>query len=184
MDAKTIADVKEFLLIKPAKVKRDSKISDAVQALMDNPSSKKVYVVDEEDKVLGTISHYVILRAASARFQIRKEGFFPFVRYLKDMFMDDVHTLMKKTEVVNENTLLSEALELMLKSKETDLPVVDDGERLKGELQGIAIMHLGIDVIKRGDDLTEERLKKIREERENKLLRASPDPVTLKPRDV
>jgi CBS domain-containing protein len=179
MDAKVIGDSHEFLLVEPAKVKKGMQVHEAMRVLLDNPYTRKIYVVDDDGKLLGAISYLNMLRASGARYKIRKEGFWPFVRYLKDMFMDDVTELMKDEIPIKKDQTLREAVKIMLETGQTDIPVVDDSGVLLGELRGMEIMRLTLEAVKKGDDLAMERLKQIREE---KGIKRPIDPVTLKPK--
>jgi CBS domain-containing protein len=160
MEAKSVADAFKELVRDGPKVKMGAKVHEAVQALIDNPCSRAVYVVDENDKLVGTISYRSLMRASSARFGVRKDGIFSFVQYLKDMLMENVDTLMRKPTPVTKDTKLKKALELMEDTRQNDLPVVDENGRLVGELSGMEIMRLGLDVIKRGDGLTRAEIEK------------------------
>jgi CBS domain-containing protein len=159
MEAKSVADACKELVKDGPKVKMGAKVYQAVQALIDNPTSRAVYVVDGNDKLIGTISYRSLMRASSARFGVRKDGIFSFVQYLRDMLMENVDSLMRKPTQVTTETKLKKALELMEDSRQNDLPVVDDEGRLIGELNGIEIMKLGLDVIKKGDGLSKAEIE-------------------------
>lgn len=177
MNAKVIGDTQNFLLVEPAKIKRGAQAHEAMQVLLDNPYTRKVYVIDDDGKLLGAISSLNILRISAARYKVRKEGFWPFVRYLKDIFMDDVGKLMKSDTPINKDQTLKEAVRIMLKTGQTDIPVVDDDGILLGELRGMEIMRLTLGAVKKGDDLAMERARQDREERG---IKQPIDPVTLK----
>lgn len=159
MEIKTVADAQTLLVKDAPMVKKGAKVHEAVQALINNPSSRAVYVVEGDDMLVGTISYRSLMRASSARFGVRKDGFFSFIQYLKDMLMENVDSLMRKPMPVTNDTKIKKALELMEKTKQNDLPVVDNEGRLIGELSGIEIMKLGIDVLKKGDGLSREEIE-------------------------
>jgi len=125
--------------------------------LIDNPNSRSVYIVEDKDNLLRTISYRSLMRVSSARFEVRKDGIFPFAQYLKDLLMDDVDALMRKSYPITKQDSLKKALKLMEETKQSDLPIVGKDGRLIGELCGMKIMKLGIDVIKRGDEASMER---------------------------
>ncbi|KYK25596.1 MAG: hypothetical protein AYK23_03910 [Candidatus Proteinoplasmatales archaeon SG8-5] len=179
MDARLIADTHEFLLVEPAKIRKGTMVHEAMEVLLENPYTRKIYVVDDEDKLVGAVSYLNMIRASSARFKVRKEGFWPFVRYMKDLFMDDVSKLMKPERPVKGYQTVKEALKIMLDTGQTDIPVVDDDGVLLGELRGMEIMRLTLESVKKGDDLRMENLRLIREEKGIRHI----DPVTLKPKD-
>jgi CBS domain-containing protein len=158
-DVRTIDDVDELLVITAPKVRKGARVHEAIQVLTDNPISRSVYVVDEEDKLLGTISYRSLLRVGSARFDVRKDGIFPFIQYMKDLLMDDVAELMRKSHPITKKDTIKEALKLMGETKQSDLPLIDQEGHLIGELCGMKIMKLGLDAIKRGDEAGIERKK-------------------------
>ncbi|MBA3044964.1 MAG: CBS domain-containing protein [Candidatus Thermoplasmatota archaeon] len=178
IDDKIIGDISGYLLAEPAKVKRGTQVHEAMQVLLDNPYSRKIYIIDDNQKLLGSISYLHIIRVSTARYKIRKAGFWPFIRYLKDMFLDDVSDLMKNANPVRDDKTLKDALEIMLENDETDLPVVDKDGRLLGELRGMEIMRLSLEAVKQGDERSLEHFKKIRNEKG--IESPKRDPVTLK----
>jgi CBS domain-containing protein len=158
-DVRTIDDVDELLVITAPKVRKGARVHEAIQVLIDNPISRSVYVVDEEDKLLGTISNRSLIRVGSARFDVRKDRLFPFIQNIKDLLMDDVTELMRKSHPITKKDTIKEALKLMGETKQSDLPLIDQEGHLIGELCGMKIMKLGLDAIKRGDEAGFERKK-------------------------
>jgi CBS domain-containing protein len=156
-DVKTIDDVDELLVINAPKVRKGARVHEAIQVLIDNPISRSVYVVDESDNLLGTISYRSLIRVGSARFDARKDGIFPFFQYLRDLLMDDVTELMRKSYPITKKDTIKDALKLMEETKQSDLPLTDDEGHLIGELCGMKIMKLGINVIRKGDEAAIEK---------------------------
>ncbi len=159
-DVRTIDDVDELLVINAPKVRKGARVHEAIQVLIDNPISRSVYVVDEGNKLLGTISYRSLIRVGSARFDARTDGIFPFMQYLRDLLLDDVTELMRKSHPVTKKNTIKEALKLMGETKQSDLPLIDQEGHLLGELCGMKIMKLGIDIIRKGDEAAIERKKK------------------------
>lgn len=151
MSLDTVADVYDRMVVKPAKVNKGALMHEALQALIENPSTRTVYVLDQKDKPLGAISPRVLLRASSARFGVRKDGVFSFVNYLGDLFTESVDELMRDTTPITKKETLKKVLKIMEENKQIDLPVVDEQGRLIGELNGMEIIKLGIDVIRKGN---------------------------------
>jgi CBS domain-containing protein len=152
MDIDTVGEAFDLLVINAPKVRKGAKVYEAVQVLIDNPNSRSVYVVDNNNSLLGTISYRSLLRVSGARFGVRKDGIFSFARYLQDLLREDVNSLMRDSAPVTKEDTLKKALKIMEERKLNDLPVVDKQGHLIGELCGMKIMKLGIEAIKRGDE--------------------------------
>lgn len=159
-EIRTIEDAYDLLVISAPKVRKGVRVHEAIQVLIDNPNSRSVYVADEKEKLLGTISYRSLLRVGSARFEVRKDGVFSFIQYLRDLLMDDVTELMRKSYPITKKDTVKKALKLMEETRQSDLPLIDQEGHLIGELCGMKIMKLGIEAIKKGDEAGIDRKKR------------------------
>jgi CBS domain-containing protein len=127
--------------IKPATVRKDSTLRDAVDAVIDS-ETRKVYVLDSDDKVVGTITLETLLRHTGYRLGVRKSGMTSFLQMLGEIVEEKVTESMTSPVRVREDELLANATKLMVESHLNDLPVVDDQNRLVGELNGLDILRM------------------------------------------
>jgi CBS domain-containing protein len=100
-----------------------------------------VYVLDEDGKLLGMISFRDIIRQTNAKLGIRGRGVSGTLKYLRESQMDRVEDLMRQAVTVKPSTTLRDALQKMEDFRMNNLPVVDEDDKLVGELSGLKILH-------------------------------------------
>ncbi len=142
--------MRDMLATKPAVVKKGATIREAIDQMILNPVSRKIYVVDERGILLGTVTTETILRLIGYRVGVREMGASSFIKFLIDALKESVDEVMDKSNIVTEDTKLTKALEIMVESHLNDLPVVDGNGRLIGELVSLAIFTRGKDLFDQG----------------------------------
>ncbi|MEM2891581.1 MAG: CBS domain-containing protein [Thermoplasmata archaeon] len=125
---------------KPATVGPDASLSAATDALLKNRETRKVYVVDKDNKLLGTLTLETLLRHAGYRLGVRGTGMTSFIRMLAEISDDKVSEAMAKPVKVLEDELILNVTKLMVENHLNDLPVVDNSGRLVAELNGLDIL--------------------------------------------
>ena len=126
----------------PSTIGWGDSIQKLVEELFEHPSSRAVYVLDEDKKLLGTVSFRDIIRVTNAKLGIRGRGVSGTFQYLRDAHKETAHDLMRPPVKTKLSTPLCDALEKMEEFKINNLPVVDDDGRLVGELSGLKVLHL------------------------------------------
>ncbi|HUU07753.1 MAG TPA: CBS domain-containing protein, partial [Thermoplasmata archaeon] len=106
--------------------------------------TRKVYVVDEEHKLVGTITLETLMRHTGYLLGVRKTGMTSFLRMLGEISDDKVTEVMNKPVKVSSNELLVNVTKMMVENHLNDLPVVDDTGRLVAELNGLDILKSGM----------------------------------------
>jgi CBS domain-containing protein len=135
-----VEDVYDTMVGKPAIVKDDALLKDAIEAMTINHISRKVYVTDSEGKLLGMISMETMLKKVGYRVGVREEGVVSFFKFVTGIFKENVTEFMKDPiSVTNENKVL-DALKIMVDNHLNDLPVVDDEGKIIGELNSLEIL--------------------------------------------
>jgi len=135
-----VKDVFEILAGKPAIVKKGSVIKDAIEAITQKASSRKVYVVDDEEKLIGVITIETLLRHVGYRVGVRETGMISFFKFLGGIFKEDISEIMEKPVFVNVRHKVLDALQMMVEYHLNDLPIVDDEDKIIGELQSVQIL--------------------------------------------
>jgi CBS domain-containing protein len=134
-----VGDVYDKIVLKASQVKRDAPIGDAIDQMLANPLSRKVYVTDDNGKYIGTVSTEAILRLIGYRVGVRDSSSLAFFRFLRDMFKEDVQSIMVKGRTVTRDTVLTSAMKIMMDDHLNDLPVVDADGKLIGELVSLEL---------------------------------------------
>lgn len=148
MPEETIADLKEAFRADVGTVPPDAPISRVVELLLAHPESRAVHVVGTDGKLLGTVSWRSVLKATGARVGAREPGLFSLVRLLRDLAPETAGDLMRTPTPVHPATPVRDAILLMAQTQQNDLPVVDEGGRFLGEVNGRDVMTLALRVFR------------------------------------
>jgi CBS domain-containing protein len=135
-----VGDVHEKMIGKPAMVPEDALLKDVVEAITLNMISRKVYVVDSEGHLKGAVTIETLLRHVGYKVGVRETGVISFFKFLTGIFKENVADIMETPVTVTEAHKVLEALRLMEEHHLNDLPVVDDENKLVGELNSLEIL--------------------------------------------
>ena len=130
--------------VKPATVGLNASLREAVESIVKDSETRKVYVLDDKGKLVGTVTLEVLLRHVGYRFGVRSTGMTSFLRMLAEISDEKVREIMDKPIKVSKDELLVNVTKLMVENHLNDLPIVDDENRLVAELNGLDILRLGI----------------------------------------
>lgn len=134
-----VGDVFDLMVKRPTTVTREATIDDVIEGMLNNPVSRKVYVIDGQGRLLGMVNTDTVLRLIGYRTGIREMGAMSFYRFLRDMFKEEVGGLMSPTRSVTKEDGLKKALDIMIKDHVNDIPVVDTEGRILGELVSLEL---------------------------------------------
>ena len=125
---------------KASAVSKDATLREAVEAMVENSETRKVYVLDDDGKLVGTITLETLLRQAGYRFGVRKIGVTSFLRMLAEISDEKVTDVMGKPVKVLLDEMIVNVTRLMVENHLNDLPIVDSQNKLVGELNGLDIL--------------------------------------------
>ncbi len=149
---KKVKDVQELLVKHPTVVRADDDLDSVCASVVSDPKTRHVYVVDDDNKLLGTI-----------RMNKMVEYLFPYTALVeqatkvlkgKATGADDTHAsdvMDDSLLFVKESTSLSEVAKIFMRQKINELPVVDDNMVITGQINFYEII-LGYLNDKKGDD--------------------------------
>lgn len=101
----------------------DTSIEDIIEIISQNPAARSVYVVDEEEKLVGIISVKEILNIMGAK-HLKKRSF----ALAHGILAKTAADIMRDPEFVGPDDDLEEALKMSVVHNIEDLPVVDEGK--------------------------------------------------------
>ena len=99
----------------------DTSIEDIIEIVAENPASRSVYVIDDEEKLVGIISVKEILNILGAKY-LRKRS----VVLAHGILAKTAQDIMRDAEYVSPDDDLDEALKKSVLHGIEDLPVVED----------------------------------------------------------
>ena len=138
-----VSDVYDLIVKEPSIVKVDSKIRLVFDEFVKNPVSRKVYVVDEDGKLIGAVTTETLLRLLGYRVGVREFAGHSLWRMFRDVLKENVDKVFIKIPPVKQTDKLTKALQIMLDNRVNDLPVVDAEGKLIGELNSMEIFLKG-----------------------------------------
>lgn len=147
----TVEEVADKMIIEPSVIAQDASIREVIDAMLKNPITRKVYVVDGEGKLVGMVTSATILRLIGYRVGVRT-GTLSFYKFLRDTLKEEVKSVMEAPVFVRPKNKLTEALLKMLDENMIDIPVVDENMKLLGELNSLELFTTARDLfIEEGD---------------------------------
>ena len=138
-----VEDVFELIVKDPTTIDSGSKIRQVFDEFLKNPVSRKVYVVNEEGKLMGAVTTETLLRLLGYRVGVREFANWSLWRLMRDMLKEGVEGVIDKVPTVKRTDKLTKALKIMVEDHFTDLPVVDEEGKLVGELNSYEIFTKG-----------------------------------------
>ena len=109
-------------------VEVDTTVEDIIDIISRNPASRAVYVVDEEEKLVGIISVREILNILGAKY-LRKRS----IMVAHGILAKTAADIMRDAECVSPDDDLEDALKVSVIHNLDDLPVVEN-DRVIGDL--------------------------------------------------
>lgn len=137
---KTVGDVFNLVVQKPATVWKGEPLRNAVDAMISSKGSQKVYVVDRKGILAGVITMESLLKNVGGRIGARKDGMMSFFSTMSSLLKETVDDFMQKPVTIRSDMMLTEAVKMMIEHRLNDLPVVDEKGSLVGELNGLEIL--------------------------------------------
>ena len=133
-----VEEVSDSLIVEPSTISKDANIREVIDVMLENPITRKVYVVDGEGKLIGMITTETILRLIGYRVGVRT-GTLSFYKFLRDTLKEIVENVMEAPVYVRSESMLTDALLKMLDKHMNDIPVVDRQGKLIGELNSLEL---------------------------------------------
>lgn len=135
-----VRDVYKTISLKPTVIPENTKLEDVIRAIIKDPVTRSVYVIDNKQKFIGFITVLQLLRLTL----IREGGALPRIEETKEIFQ--METTLRIDEVMHppifvyEDDNLLKILGKMLEEKVQELPVVSKEEKIIGDLNCLEIL--------------------------------------------
>jgi CBS domain-containing protein len=138
-----VEDVYELVVKNPSALPSGSKLRQVFDEFLNNPVSRKVYILNDDGKLLGAVNTETLLRLLGYRVGVREFANWSLWRLMRDMLKEGVEGVLIKVPTLKRSDKLTKALQIMVEDHLTDLPVVDDDGKLIGELNSFEIFTKG-----------------------------------------
>ena len=95
-----VGDVYEILVQEPVEIRQGTKIRDAIEEMLRNPTSHVVYVVDDDMKLVGAVTTAAVLEMIGYKVGVMGASTLSFLRFMRDTLKDDIDSAMRKVSSV------------------------------------------------------------------------------------
>lgn len=137
-----VKEIRELVSAVPMIIKQNLPIDRIMEEFTKDPMTRHLYVVDNNDKLIGSIRLNNLIEAMfphssyGIRIDFKKKGFF---YYQKTLIAMDV---MKRPPLfITDSTPLPEMVELMVSHKVNELPVLDENHKIITEINFLEIIN-------------------------------------------
>jgi len=147
-----VRDAENLIVNEPSTVRSGARVIEAVEAMVKDPRTETVYVVDLYNRLKGIITVNDLLKVSSIQMGATKRTrMLNFFSYMGLLYSETVDDIMRKPVTIGEDDKLIDALNIMESKELTDLPVVDKNNILVAELNGLEMLTVILNKIKTGD---------------------------------
>ena len=130
-----IEEIMDLVVATPTTIKADADIDDVIIKINDDLKTRHVYVVDDENRLIGSVRMNTIVQYLFPLGAIFTAGITTYNNLNVNIFSKKVSDVMKKDPFyVKPNAQLSEIASIMINEKINELPVVDDDMKIVGQI--------------------------------------------------
>jgi len=142
-----VKEIRRLITVEPAVVLEDERVDNVIKIFIDNPIIRAVYVIDNKERLQGIITMQDILKKISIDFSsmasIYSESNFSGYKIASSGGKTLARDLMDpEIYYVFDEDPIEKAFNLLFSNKAGEIPVVDKGERLIGDLNIIELLVL------------------------------------------
>ncbi len=142
-----VREIRQFITVEAAIVLEDATIGEIINIFIENPVTRAVYVVSTRDILVGIITIHDILKKVSIDFLSLSTLYstasfsgYKIASVLKDSTAKDL--MNPEVYYVHDDDPIEKAFNLLFQHNAGEVPVVDDEERIIGDLNIVELLVL------------------------------------------
>lgn len=153
LKAKSVSDICDTIVREPSTIKKDAEIKEVLQKIIENPITRHLFIIDDDNKLIGSIRTNRILEHLTPDLIIENKEYSglsesDFFRYFQALEVYNAWDLADKKPIsVKLDTTVSDVLKIMHKEKINELPVINENGFLVGEVNLLEIITAYVDLI-------------------------------------
>ena len=133
VNKKTVSDICNLIVKEATTIKANETISMLFQKMIEDQRTRHVYVVDNENILIGSVRLNDLVDLILPYLQnLDDEMFNKFATSISDKLVSDI--MIKDFLYLTEDTKLSNMISVMLEHRVNELPIVDEKKRISGEV--------------------------------------------------
>jgi CBS domain-containing protein len=136
-----IGEVRRLILENPVVITAERPLDELFQKMVEEPRTRRVYVVDGNGILEGSVRLYAVLRQLFPLVAATASGSHGTLEVVESYGATTVRDIMDAgSPSVRAETTVNEAVRLMISDGTNELPVVDDEGRVVGEVSFLEIV--------------------------------------------
>ncbi|UCD83551.1 MAG: CBS domain-containing protein [Deltaproteobacteria bacterium] len=149
----TLKEAGEIIRVEASVVAMKATLPEMVQKVIDNPRTRTLCVVDEEEKLIGiipsrTLDDDVFRRIVPEKFIQRHYGAKKLLKYLAGPELT-AESIMRRPRFAKPNSTLAEVLRILYENDLEGIPIVDDELKIVGYVDMHEILAVWLEAAKR-----------------------------------
>jgi len=146
-----VSDIRKLIVENASTIGSDEPIDRLLEKIVKEPLSRHVYVVDENNVLIGSVRLNAILQHLFPLMTMVTQDHNRLTDVFSTLFAENVTDIMNVSPVfVKDETPVLEAVRIMIEEKINELPVVDLLERVVGEVNFLEIISAFLELKKGG----------------------------------
>ncbi len=137
-----VADVRDLVVSEAPTIVPEAEIPELLAKMLEDPRCRHVYVVDGSGALVGSVRLDAVAKYLFPYTTMSISAFFPSVsRLLTQFTARKVSDIMDpRPRSVDDNVLVPDAVRIMWEEKTSELPVVDEKQRVVGEIDLLEVI--------------------------------------------
>jgi len=139
---KKVKDISSLIVKNAATLNKDASMDELLEKIIEDTRSRHVYIVDENSNLLGSVRlnnvveylfpNTTLLETSNNMFVMK------FLSYSSAKLVEDI--MINSPSFVYEETSLSEMVQIMIREKVNELPVIDQNRKIIGEVNILEVI--------------------------------------------
>ena len=137
-----VKDIMHLIVKKSATISKDSSLDQLLSKILEDTTSRHVYVVNEGNKLIGSVRLNNILKFLFPAISLQENtDVFEIGSYMEYSNAQKVEDVMNTVcSYTFDDTMISDVIRIMIREKTNELPVVDKEFRVIGEINVLEII--------------------------------------------
>lgn len=136
-----VRDIRRLIIENPTTITPEKNMTELLEKIIQTPSTRHIYVIDNNNKLIGSIRLNEIV-AYLFPYKVLAINNFHIQSISKSLYANTVEDIMNmKPDFVNDGTSITRLVDIMLRKKINELPVVDAKQCIIGEVNILEVVY-------------------------------------------
>jgi len=137
-----VKDVMHLIVKKPATISKDSSLDQLLSKILEDTTSRHVYVVNEGNKLIGSVRLNNTIKYLFPAISLQENtDVFEIGSYMEYSNAQKVEDIMNTVcSYAFDDSMISDVIRIMIREKTNELPVVDKEFKVIGEINVLEII--------------------------------------------